>query len=120
MTWVRDPLAERRAERERLLASGREYIEQLQLELPLVAAAIGGSVARGDFNVWSDVDVLVVTDKLPDGAPERTALLTASAPAHVEPHGYTVPELRRALERRDRFATETVAHGIWLLGRLAV
>lgn len=24
-----------------------------------------GSVARGDFNLWSDVDVLVVSDALP-------------------------------------------------------
>jgi uncharacterized protein len=120
MTWLRDPLAERRAERERLLDGAREYVDQLSRDMSIVAAAVGGSVARGDFNVWSDVDVLIVSDGLPAGVAARTALLAHAAPPRLEPHGYTVSELRRALERRDRFAMETVTDGIWLVGRAAV
>lgn len=112
MSWLSDPLEERRAERERLIALARDYVDRLSRELPLVAVAVGGSVAHGDFNVWSDVDVLVVSDALPGNVVERATVLTASAPARIEPHGYTVAEYRRALQRRDRFACDTAARGL--------
>jgi predicted nucleotidyltransferase len=35
----------------------------------LLAAFVVGSVARGDFNVWSAVDVVVVADNLPSPGP---------------------------------------------------
>jgi len=118
MSWTADPLAQRRAERERLIALAREYGEAVAQRLPVHAVAVAGSVARGDFNVWSDVDVLVVSDALPHAPQERAALLAAGWPGRVEPHGYTVAELRRALERGDRFARDAVEHGLLLRGEL--
>jgi predicted nucleotidyltransferase len=55
--------------------------ERLARRRPLVASAVVASVARGDFNVWSDVDVVVVAEGLPERAPERGAVLGEDVPA---------------------------------------
>ena len=117
--WRTDPRVRRRAEREELIGLGRVYAERLSERLPDLAAAIGGSVARGDFNLWSDVDVVVVSDALPAGLHARLELLDADRPPRVEPHGYTRAELARALARGDPLARETVERGVSLRGRLA-
>jgi uncharacterized protein len=118
MTWVADPLERRRAERDRLVAMARAHVERIAGRIPVAAAAVAGSVARGDFNVWSDVDVVVVSDALPDPGPSRAEVLGDGAPAGIEPHGYTTSEFDRAVSRGDRLAREAVEHGVVLLGRL--
>ena len=99
----------RRRERERLIELARSYVEQLSGRLPLVAAAVVGSVARGDFNVWSDIDVVVVADELPERTPDRMWLLVDGAPAGVQAVGFTPEEFRRARARRNPLATEPAA-----------
>ncbi|HXF98195.1 MAG TPA: nucleotidyltransferase domain-containing protein [Gaiellaceae bacterium] len=111
-----EALAERARERERLLGLARSYLERLSRRHPVLAAAVVGSVARGDFNVWSDVDVVVVADGLPERAPERGRLLVADAPGGVQPVGYTPEELREALRRGNPLAREAVASGVVLHG----
>ena len=50
-------LERRRKEREEVIARARQY----SLELPFKCTELLiGSYARGDFNLWSDVDILVV------------------------------------------------------------
>ncbi len=50
-------LERRRKKREEVINRAREY----SLELPFKCSAILiGSYARGDFNLWSDIDLLVV------------------------------------------------------------
>jgi uncharacterized protein len=75
-----DMIASRHAERERLIEVARVYARALSERIPVRAVVLAGSVARGDFNVWSDVDVLVVADDLPERLPDRLALLAADAP----------------------------------------
>jgi hypothetical protein len=116
--WVTDPLARRRQERDDLLGLARTYVDALGLRLALVGAAVAGSVARGDFNQWSDIDVVVVSDDLPPDALERLTLLHAGRPGRVEPHGYTREEFRRAVARGDSLAREALELGVPLAGRL--
>jgi len=72
---------------------------------------------RGDFNVWSDVDVVVISDELPASLGDRAALLGSGARG-VEAHGFTMAEFRGALERGDRLAREAVSAGVALRGEL--
>lgn len=118
MTWVADPLERRRAERDRLVATARAYVERVAGRIPVLAAGVAGSVARGDFNVWSDLDVVIVSDELPEPGPSRAEVLGEGAPPGVEPHGYTTSEFARAIDRGDRLAQEAVECGVLLLGRL--
>jgi uncharacterized protein len=113
---VAEALGQRRRERERLLGLARRYVERLSRRLPLVAAAVVGSVARGDFNVWSDVDVVLVADGLPDRAPDRGSLLVADAPGGVQPVGFTPEEFERAWTKRNALAREEVEDGLVLEG----
>jgi len=118
MAWRADPLAARERERDALVALARQYVERLERSIEVRGAVVVGSVARGEFNLWSDVDVLVVSDALPGDGLERLDLLHAERPPRVEPHGYTVAEFLRALERNDPLAHEGVERGVALAGRL--
>lgn len=115
-----DPRALRRRQREELLSLARRYVRALERRIPVVAALVAGSVARGDFNVWSDVDVVVVAEGLPPRAPERGKLLAADAPGGVQPVGYTPEEFRAALERGNPLVVEALSQGIVLAGRAFV
>lgn len=109
-------VAARRRERERLIELAREHVRRLSERMPVVAAAVAGSVARGDFNLWSDVDLVVIADRLPARIPDRGALLADGAPPGVQVVGYTPEEFRRALRRGDALATSAVREGVRLWG----
>jgi hypothetical protein len=111
-----EALAERRDQRDRLIGLAREYVDRLRERLPVVAAAVVGSVARGDFNVWSDVDVVIVAEGLPDRAPDRAAVLTEDSPGGVQPVGYRPQEFRAAWAKGNRLVREAVERGIPLEG----
>jgi predicted nucleotidyltransferase len=113
---VADPIAERRGQRAELIATAAAYVEALGKRIGLVAAAVAGSVARGDFNLWSDIDVVVVANGLPPRAPERAGLLLKSAPARVQPVGYSPAEFALAVRRGDRLACEVLEVGVSLAG----
>jgi hypothetical protein len=111
-----EALSERRRERARLLGLARTFVDDLVGRVDLVAAAVIGSVARGDFNVWSDVDVLVVAEGLPSRAPDRAGLLLADAPSGVQPVGFEPGEFEEAFRRGDPMTREAVTVGVVLRG----
>ncbi len=103
---------ERYAERERLVGLARAHVRRLCDRLPVRQAAVVGSVARGDFNVWSDVDVIVVADGLPERVLDRLDLLMEGRPPRVEPIGFTPAELADARRRRNPMVVELDSIGI--------
>lgn len=105
-------LAERHAERERLIELARGHVESLRRRLVIERAAVVGSVARGDFNVWSDVDVVIVAERLPDRTPERLAVLMEGRPPPVEVIGFTAAELEDARRRRNPLVVELDSIGV--------
>ena len=111
-----DPVAERIRRRDALLAAARDYVDRLSRRAPVVAAAVVGSVARGDFNVWSDVDVVVVADDLPARIPDRGLVLAADARMGVQAVGFTPREFERAHRRGDPLAREATTSGVVLRG----
>lgn len=106
---------ERYAERERLVNLAREHVRGLSDRIPVLRAAVVGSVARGDFNVWSDVDLIVVAAELPERALDRLELLMAGRPPRVEPIGFTPAELADARRRHNPLVVELDSIGISLL-----
>ncbi|MGH2702325.1 MAG: nucleotidyltransferase domain-containing protein [Actinomycetota bacterium] len=66
-----DILRRRRHERDQLIEQARVFARELDRRIGLEVAIVTGSVARGDFNVWSDVDLLIVSTNLEERAPDR-------------------------------------------------
>ncbi len=115
-TSVAKAIERRRRELEQLRALARDFVDLLAARIPIQAAAIAGSVARGDFNVWSDIDVVVVSDALPARAPDRGLVLVKDSPARIQPVGYTTEEFERAYRRGDRLVHEAIETGVVLRG----
>lgn len=94
-------LERRQAERGALLARAAGCLPALRRATGPVTAVVYGSVARGDFNRWSDIDLLIVAADLPAQPLERLDLLLRVCPPGVEPRGYTVAEFARLQRRVD-------------------
>ena len=109
-------LARRRAERDALLAGARAYVAEVARALPFLRAAVViGSVARGDFNRWSDVDLLLVADELPAGFLERHDLLPPR-PGGIQPILWTPAEWEDQAARGNPMTVEADACGVWMVG----
>jgi len=111
-------VARRRAEQAAAVEAARRYGAGLPAELGVVGVVVFGSYARGDFNTWSDIDVLVVAEGLPPGRRARDDLLWSRRPDGVWPVGWTVAELAEHRRRRDPIAVEAGAVGITVAGAL--
>ena len=72
----------------------RAYAEGLRERLGEVTAIVYGSVARGDFNLGSDVDILIVAERLPGHPLARMGLLYSRLEGPLEPRGYALTEFR--------------------------
>ncbi len=118
--WPAEVLARRHRERDDLIAKARAYVTQLKDRLDLVGAGVIGSVARGDFNVWSDIDVLVVAEGLPSRYLDRASLLTTAPAPGVQAVAFTSEELVLALAKRDPRVVELRRDGVLLLGEREV
>jgi uncharacterized protein len=98
---LKDVLAERRRQRDELILRAEHYVDKLHARLNVKAAVVVGSVARGDFNLWSDIDVVLIAEDLPERLLDRLTLLMTNAPRRVQPHAFTVAEFRQALRNKN-------------------
>ncbi|WP_338602586.1 nucleotidyltransferase domain-containing protein [Sulfolobus tengchongensis] len=55
-------LEERKKKREEVINRVREFAEELKRRFGKVSVVLYGSYARGDFNLWSDIDVIVISE----------------------------------------------------------
>jgi predicted nucleotidyltransferase len=108
-------LGRRRREQAELLDLALTFADGLDSSLGVQAVVVFGSVARGDFNVWSDVDVLVVATHLPAGWLDRVDAL-GPPPARVQPVAWTPDEWRHQRSRGNPIAVQAVEQGRWLIG----
>lgn len=79
------------------------------------AVVVYGSVARGDWNDESDIDVLVLADDLPDAPLARLAAL-GEPEDRVEPVVWSIADWRREHQRGNPIVVDALAHGVWLVG----
>jgi len=114
---VTHPVIERRrAEQQAHVDRAASWAAALPDELGVVAVVVFGSVARGDFNKWSDIDVLVIAEHLPSSSRDRIEVLFADRPGGLEPVGWTPAELADRRRRRDPIAREADEIGVVVRG----
>lgn len=114
---ARQVLQRRRAQRTELLGRAQRFADSLDPALAVDAVLVFGSVARGDFNDGSDVDVLVVARDLPEQPLLRNAMV-GLAPSGVEFVAWTPSEWRRERDRGNPIAVDAQANGVVLRGSL--
>jgi predicted nucleotidyltransferase len=111
-------IEERRLKRERAIEIARRFAECVDRKLELGLALLYGSYARGDFNEWSDIDVLLVArEELPANPIKRLSLIEEclmSFPG-VEPLILTTGELK-ALARKNPLIRKNINEGVVLKG----
>jgi hypothetical protein len=115
---VRAIVERRQREQAAAFDLARRYADALAAEVSVVAVVVFGSFARGDFNTWSDIDVLVISDQLPDDARERSDLLWRHQPGGVSAVGWTTSEHQARRRRRDPIAVEADDDGVTVTGAL--
>ena len=93
-------LEARRREQQERLEIARAYVDRLASVLGRASALVYGSVVRGDFHRGSDIDILVISDALPEGVLERLKVLYSIATGREEPKGYRLAEFERMRARR--------------------
>ncbi len=106
--------ARRRREHAALLEAARQFVGSLDPALAVRAAVVVGSVARGDFHSGSDIDVLVVADRLPRQPLER--LVALDAPLGIEVIAWSPQDWARATKTHNPLWAEALAQGVWLAG----
>ena len=82
-----------------------------------------GSVARGDFNEWSDIDVLVITkDEIPLKPVERLDYIyeCLEKEPRIEPVILTYDEFVRLLAKRNPLIVEAMEKGIVLADNISI
>jgi predicted nucleotidyltransferase len=100
---------ERLKAREAAIRRVAEWVRELNF--PLTAVLIG-SYARGDFNVWSDVDVLIVSDSFPARPLDRLKMV--DPPEGVEVIPLTTADFHRLRRKKNLLVTEAEKYGIVL------
>jgi len=113
-------LEERRKQRERFVEMARTYAEGLRRRLGKLTAIVYGSVSRGDFNLGSDVDILIISEGLPHHFLERMEVLYSCHEPPLEPKGYTHAEFRTLLAKRNPAIAEVLKDGIVVVDDLGL
>jgi len=111
----------RRRLREEAIRKARIFTECIKNKLGRITAIVFGSYARGDFNIWSDIDILIIADAaLPKNPLKRLdiveeCLLTTG---EIEPVILTIGEFMEKLHKRDPAVIEAIERGIIVLDEL--
>ena len=111
---MRRAVERRRAEREDVIRQARDYVRAKATTLPIRSAYLVGSMARGDFNLWSDIDIVIVSDGLRGSFLERQDLFSDRPPG-FEIFPYTPEEFHSERERKNPIVVEADDVGIDLL-----
>jgi len=98
-TSLDEVIRERAVERERVIRGLRIYADRLRIRLGGLTMILYGSYARGDFNLWSDVDVLIISEYFRGRNFVTRCIILDDAPPRLEPICWTPEEAVKALTK---------------------
>ena len=94
-----DVIRKRGAEGERVINELRDYAAKLRGRFGRLTVILYGSYARGDFNLWSDVDVLIISGHFRGTDFVTRCVELNDAPPKLEPICWTPEEAFKALAK---------------------
>ena len=101
---------------ERVLEELKKYAERA-LEKGAKAVILIGSLARGDYTAFSDADIIIISDNIPENPVERIEdFIDPTLSIDIEPRVYTIKEYIKMAEEGRRIIDEVLKYGILLAG----
>jgi predicted nucleotidyltransferase len=88
-----------------------DYSKAVSSKVGKFTGVLYGSMARGDNNLWSDIDFLVISDNLPKNPLKRLEFLYSLADTAIEVKGYTRNEFLKMIEKRNPLALDALVEG---------
>jgi len=82
---IDEMIRQRAMEREGVIEELRSYAEKLRRRLGKLTMILYGSYARGDFNLWSDIDVIIVSEHFKSKDFVVRCVELEDAPPRLEP-----------------------------------
>ncbi len=110
-------IRERKKRRRRAIESSKRFIDKIVERFGYLTAIMVGSYARGDFNEWSDIDILIIVDRCDENPLRRyndIIKVMAEMEEAIEPIIITKEEFKRGLEKRNPMIMEALRSGIRL------
>lgn len=90
----------------------KRYVEDIKEKIGLKLAIVFGSYAKNNFSYGSDVDILLIAQKLPEPAIKRFQILTdPNLPIQIEPFAYTPREYRKMVKENHPILKEALQNG---------
>ena len=87
------------------------------LEKNAKAVILIGSLAKGNYTAFSDADVVIISDNVPENPLDRIKIfLDPTLPIDVQPRVYTTQEILKMARQKRRIIEEIVRHGKILAG----
>ncbi len=105
--------------RDRIIEDLKIIAKNIERELSAREVILFGSIARGDYGLYSDADILIILEKSEkrryfDRIPELIGFFVES-PIHVDIFPYTLDEIDR-MKDNSLFIKRALQEGINLLG----
>jgi len=111
-------IAEKRRElRERIIRKVKVFAESLKEVLGSVTVVLVGSYARGDFNEWSDIDLLIIVAEADPNPLKRYDKILGLLVKHglpIEPIIVTKREFLKGLKKKNPLFIEAIKLGVIL------
>ena len=101
-------LRERRRERQRRIKLAREFVEEVANSIGSLTAVVIGSTSRGDFNAWSDIDVVIFSDVFNANPLKRFDSLIPFIKPGIEPIPLRTVDVYRLAEKKAPVVKEIV------------
>lgn len=102
---------------ESILQKIREYAISLIEKRLAKSVILFGSLARGDYTPFSDIDLLIIIEKSSKKPIERIRdYINPSLPLDVEPRAYTEKEFIELAKKKRKLIREILNYGILLAG----
>lgn len=117
-----NPIERRRRERASVIEEARRFAEELSKVFGGLAAILYGSYARGDFNLWSDVDLIVVVrDRAVPGNPiRRLEPVLDLIPPNFEVKILTMSEFEKSIRRMNPVVLKILKEAVLLFDTIGV
>ena len=110
-------IEKRRKIRENILETTKSFVKCAVKHLQVVEAYLIGSYARGDFNAWSDIDIVIIAENIPESPIKRLDLVKEclSKFPDVEPIIISHAHYEKLKIKRNPIISEIETHGIKLV-----